>query len=592
MPAPTRTRVLNLGMQTVALAEFHTSPNGSLTLDQIQFSELLADPGADATRPGQLEAAIGQLKSSLKGGGGPVHYALPSQAVFARYLSLPGTSSEDLNQIIGFEAQQNIPFPIDEVVWDYQPLGEPVDGKLNVVLLAIKTDTLEAVNAAVEANGFAPQTIDVAPMALLNAFRYNYGDQDGCSLLIDIGARTTNLIFIEGSKAYSRSIPIGGNTISAAIAKEFGQPIEAAEILKKEKGFVGLGGSYAEPDDQVVARVSKLARTTLTRLHAEIARSISFYRANQGGSQPAHAYLAGGAVSMPYMLEFFAEKMQMPVEFFNPFRNVAIASTVDTALLSKNAHAMGEVVGLALRSLGNCPIEISLTPPTVKKAHTLAKRKPYLIAATACLFLGLLQWIIFYSKAASVKETALASVQAEADKLDGEAKTFDRLKSEQEKIEALASPILTALAERQIWIRIIDELGSKLPPDFIWITKLTPLANGKPVTLDGSTARASTEERAPRAPRTRRGREEETAAQEETAVNGINAIEIQGLYFDNPRQAKVIDDFVDNLQTSPLFAIPADQKAAIVTRRATPNEETWAYGYTIVLPLKNPIALP
>ncbi len=106
--------------------------------------------------------------------------------------------------------------------------------------------------------------------------------------------------------------------------------------------------------------MSKLARTTLTRLHAEIARSISFYRANQGGTQPLRVLLAGGAVSMPYMLEFFGEKMQMPIEFFNPFRNVTIAPSVDASLLAAKAHAAGEVVGLALRQIGNCPIEINL----------------------------------------------------------------------------------------------------------------------------------------------------------------------------------------------------------------------------------------
>ena len=150
MSAPTRIRVLNLGMQTVALAEFHTSPDGALTLDHIQFSELLADPGADASRPGQIEETIKQLKATLKGAGA-VNYALPSQSVFARYLSLPGGTPEDLQQIIAFEAQQNIPFPIDEVVWDYQSSGQPTDGSLEQGL-AFRVD-LGAVDEAAEVVG-------------------------------------------------------------------------------------------------------------------------------------------------------------------------------------------------------------------------------------------------------------------------------------------------------------------------------------------------------------------------------------------------------------------------------------------------------
>jgi type IV pilus assembly protein PilM len=588
MSAPTRIRVLNLGMQTVALAEFHASPDGALTLDHIQFSELLADPGSDASRPGQVEETIKQLKASLKSAG-DVNYALPSQSVFARYLSLPGGTPEDLQQIIGFEAQQNIPFPIDEVVWDYQAIGEPIDGKVNVVLLAIKADTLESVNKAVETSGFVPQVIDVAPMALLNAFRYNYPDYEGCTLLVDIGARTTNLIFIEGGRAYTRSIPIGGNTISVAIAKEFGQPIEAAEIVKKEKGFVGLGGGYAEPEDEVVARVSKLARTTLTRLHAEIARSISFYRANQGGSQPLRVLLAGGAVSMPYMHEFFGEKMQMPIEFFNPFRNVTVAPGVDADLLAAKAHAAGEVVGLALRQLGNCPIAINLRPPSVVAAQSLHKRKPFLIAATACLFLALLQWWVYFSKAASVKDQVLGVVNGDIAKLQVQADRFDQLQRAQKQLEAVASPLLTASVEREAWARIIDELGAKLPADYIWITRLTPLSNGNPIDLLGAKqGGAPRKPLMPAKPATAKGKPGSKPS--EPAQPEIDALEIQGLYFDNPSQAKVIDDFVTNLQSSPLFSIP--DKAKVVTRRNTPDNETWAYGYTIVLPLKNPIALP
>ena len=88
-------------------------------------------------------------------------------------------------------------------------------------------------------------------MALYNAFRYSYSDLSGCSLLVDIGARTTNLLFIEARKKFSRaSIPIGGSSITAAIAKEFGEPFAAAESRKKRDGFVSLGGAYAEPADR------------------------------------------------------------------------------------------------------------------------------------------------------------------------------------------------------------------------------------------------------------------------------------------------------------------------------------------------------
>ncbi len=586
MAATNRTCALTLGMQTVALAEFQVSADGSLTLLQFHTTELMADPGADATRPGQLKVAVEGLRQSANLKGTKVNYSLPSQAVFARYLSLPGSSPEELDQIIGFEAQQNIPFPIDEVVWDYQALGEAHEGKLNVALLAIKTDTLEEVNQSVVDSGFIPQIIDVAPMALYNAFRFNYGDQSGCSMLIDIGARTTNLIFIDGNKAYSRSIPIGGNSISIAVAKELDEFVESAEMLKKEKGLVSLGGSYAEPEDPVSSRIAKLSRTAMTRLHAELARSISFYRANQGGSQPTRAYLAGGTVAMPYMLEFFAEKMQMPVEFFNPFRNVAIGSGVDQSELSRFAPALGESVGLAARQIGDSPVSINLRPPSVVRAQDLDRRKPFLIAAALCLFLLLGLGIIYFTKAAAVKSEVVSGVTADVSTLQNFAGAFDKAAAEKKRLEALAAPLLTAAAEREAWIKIVDDLGQRVPADFIWVTQITPLSDNQPILVGNAKEAAGGAVALPSAAPTAPSGD---GPQSEPA---IDALRIDGLYLDNPTQTKVIDDFVNNLVDSPVFDVKKGDSTTLVTKRSQPDDKTWAYSYQVVLPLRNPIALP
>lgn len=595
MASSSRFTVLNLGMQTVTLAEFQSIPNGGLSLIQFQSTELLVDPGADAMRAEQVEAAVGQLKKATNIKGGPINYALPIQSVFTRYLSLPGSSPEELGQIIGFEAQQNIPFSIDEVVWDYQAVGEPRSGMLDVVLVAIKSDTLEEINKSVSANGFAPQVIDVAPLAIYNAFRFNRPFQEGCSLLIDVGARTTNLLFIENGRAYSRSVPIGGNSISVAIAKEFAQSIEAAEQIKKEKGFVSLGGAYSEPDDPVVAKIAKIARTTYTRLHAEIMRSISFYRANQGGSAPQHVFLAGGAVGMPFILEFFSEKMQVPVEPFNPFENVAISTRVDQQALAKNAHALGEVVGLALRNLNNTPVEINLRPPSVIRSQDLKSRKPFMVAAALCLVLAASVWGIYFRQAAAVKELETTEVTNRANALDALVKKFEAASRQQQEREATAAPLLLAITEREAWIRVLNELAAKLPPDFIWVTQLTPLSDGAPVGADGrivagsaAAARSTQNSRETPAP----PRPDAKQAQAPTGGPTINALEIQGLYLENPKAAIVIDDFVNNLQTSSVFKIEETEKAKVVTKRSTPDDVTWAYGFTIVVPLANPITLP
>jgi type IV pilus assembly protein PilM len=579
MAKPQRIYALDLGMQTVSLAEFHKLPDGGLSLKAFKETELITDPSADATRPAQIKEAVKELRGALNvPAKEPVNFSLPAQSVFSRFVKLPGASPQDVSSIIAFEAQQNVPFPIDEVVWDYQIMGSQRDGAWDVVLVAMKSDQLTEVAEAVTEGGLKPQVIDVAPMAVYNAFRFSYPETTGCSLIVDIGARTTNLIFVEGSRAFSRSIPVGGSSISAAVAKEFHQDITLAERLKVERGSVSLGGAYAEPSDPTDARVAKVVRNTMTRLHAEIARSVSFYRTSQGGSQPVRVLLCGGTVSLPYMVEFFSEKLQTPIEFFNPLRNVAVSDASVAVALASKAHTFGELVGGALRAFPNCPLEINLRPLSVVRDQDLARRKPFLILAAVCLLLTLTAWWLYFSQAAKVTDEVLAGVNADVSKLEGVFQQMDKLVAEQKKLEAMVAPVLLASAERSAWAEIFDELGAKLPARFIWITEMQPVgARGQSSDKPG-VAEAS----GPSKPGQKSG------------AGLISALEIKGLYLDNPpndKEARIVDEFVDNLKTSPVFALP-DDKAKIITQRTTPTGESWAYGYTLVLPLRKPIPLP
>ncbi len=426
MPSPARILCLNLGTQTIGLAEFQRTAaanghagNGTegLVLTQYRLTEILADPAAESTRLPQTRLAIAELKAALAlKSGAAVHYAVSGQNLFTRFVRLPTIAEEKVEQIIGFEAQQNVPFPIDEVVWDYQLVGDFGPGptgtapQLDVVLVAIKADLLDELNASAESAGLRTTLVDAAPMALYNAFRYSYSDLEGCSLLVDLGARTTNLIFVEPGKVFSRSITIGGNAITQNLAKEFGEPFAVAELRKKERGYVGLGGAYAEDADPEVARTAKGIRNTLTRVHADISRSINFYRAQQGGSQPARIFLCGGSANLPYAREFFAEKFpSTPIEFFNPLRNVSVAPSVPAESVTRQAHQLGELVGLALRGLTRCPMELNLRPAGVIRAQKLASRRPYLIGAALCLLLTLAGWWLYLHKAAEVKSRVLGT---------------------------------------------------------------------------------------------------------------------------------------------------------------------------------------
>ncbi len=591
MPASPRILTLDLGSQTISFAEFAAQANGGLVLHSFRQREILGESATEGSRVPQITETLREIMADLGLRDGKVNYSVGSQSVFTRFVKLPAVDEEKIERIIGFEAQQNVPFPIDEVVWDYQLVGGGAEEQIQVVLVAIKSELLEGINGAIEAAGLRTSTVDVATMAIYNAFRYNYPDLDGCSLLIDIGARTTNVLFIEPGKVFSRSIPSGGSSASAAIAKELGEPFAAAEFRKKREGFVSLGGAYAEPSDPDIARISKLVRSTMTRLHAELMRSISHYRSQQQGAAPERVFLAGGSASTPYMREFFREKLQLPVEFFNPLRNVAVADENLAAQVSHSAHHLGEVVGLALRRATTCPIELNLAPVAVVREQTFARRLPYLALAAACLILGLAGWGLYFSRAAHAGRVAAERLQEKVDEMRRVEAGLNRVKKQNAAIDSLAAPLVTAIEERDFWPLLLEDLNARLPQENIWITELAPTSDGAPVGVGGARAQAipAAATPAPTPPPTGgpRGAVRPGAT---PAPKRINGLFVRGLYLDNPRQQEVVVDFFRNLVDSPHFQVDPNNQAGVL-RPSTPTATEWAYPYELRLELKHPINL-
>ena len=582
MAATSHILSVNIGSQTIGLAEFRTQPHGGLILRDYRLREILADPTGETIRQGRIAEALREMMHELRLKRGRVNYAVAGQSVFARFVKLPSVEEEKIEKIIGFEAQQNVPFPIDEVVWDYQLVGGGGNEQIEVVLVAIKADLLDEINGAVEQSGLRTGIIDVAPMALYNAFRYNYSDLSGCSLVVDIGARTTNLLFIEPGKVFSRGVPIGGTSITAALAKEFGEPFAAAEERKKKHAYVSLGGSYAEAPDAQVARASKIVRSTMTRLHGELMRSISHYRAQQQGSKPERVFLCGGSASTPYMREFFQEKLQVPIEFLNPLRNVAVAERASADELARSAHLLGELVGLGLRAVTACPMELNLRPPSVIRAQELEKRRSGFVAAAVCFVLILIGWGAYYTRATAITEESTQELQPKIKALrDGEAR-FDKLRKQVAALDVVARPLISAVNERSFWMEIVDDLNARLPPEDVWVTELIPTSGGKPVGVEeGQLSSVAPSPSPPLSPR-------KPAAAGGPAIDGVL---VKGLYLFNPKQEQVVVDYFKNLVGSRYFTIdPKEQARAIKSN--LPNNTEWAFPYELRLDLRSPFPLP
>jgi type IV pilus assembly protein PilM len=583
MSPRTRITTLNLGSQNIELAEFRTQAQGGLILCGYRSRELLADPAREGTRHTQIVAPLREMLGELRIKGGSVNYTVAEESIFTRFVKLPPIDEEKIERIIAFEAQQNVPFPIDEVVWDYQLVGGGAGEEIQVIFVAIKADLLDEINGAVEEAGLRTSIVDLATMALYNAFRHNYSDLSGCSLLVDIGARTTNLLFIEPGKIFTRSISIGGSSATSAIAKEFNEPFAAAEFRKKRDGFIGLAGAGAEPLDGDVARVSKIVRNTMTRLHAELVRSISHYCAQQQGNPPERVFLSGGGAGTPYIQEFFREKLRLPLEFFNPLRNVAVADSAGVEEISRLAHLLGEPVGLALRAATDCPMELNLRSASVVRRQELEKRRPFLIAAAACFMLGLLGWGAYYARAAHVIRYSMERIQEKVVTMKRIESQVNEVRKQTAALDSLATPLIAAINDRSFWPQIIEELNARLPKEDIWITELVATSGGTPFGApDARMLRAEASPVAAPSP-SRPG-----VVPAEPAVDGLV---VRGLYLFNPKQQEVVVDYFRNLVGSPCFAIDPNNQTKVI-KPTTPNNTEWAFPYELRLDLRKPVKFP
>jgi type IV pilus assembly protein PilM len=577
----TRITTLNLGSQSIELAEFRAQPQGGLVLCGYRSRELLAEPSREAARHTQVIAALREMMGELRIKGGPVNYTVAEELVFTRFVKLPPLGEEKIERIVSFEAQQNVPFPIDEVVWDYQLVGGGAGEQIQVVLVAIKADLLEEINGAVEETGLRTSIVDLATMALYNAFRHSYTGLSGCSLLVDIGARTTNLLFIEPGKIFTRSVAIGGSSVTAAIAKEFNEPFAAAEYRKKRDGSVGLVSASGGPLDGDVARVSRIVHGTMTRLHAELTRSISHYCAQQLGKPPERVFLSGGGASTVFIQEFFQEKLRLPIELFNPLRNVAIADSAGVEEISRLAHLLGEPVGLALRAAVDCPMRLNLCPARVVRRQELEKRRPFLFATAACFILGLLGWGAYYAHGADVIRHGTERIQERVVVLKRIESQMNEVRQQTAALDNLATPLIAAINDRSFWPQIIEELSARLPKEDIWITELTATSGGAP--FDAPDVRG------PRA----EGNPVPGAASRAAAPVGpvIDGLLVRGLYLFNPKQQEVVVDFFRNLVDSPWFLIDPNNQAKVI-KPTTPNNTEWAFAYELHLDLRKPVRLP
>ena len=459
---------LNIGAATVSLAEYEADSKGALTLVNYGTAHLAAplDGGNAETilSPALLEIV---RETGIKPG--PVAVSIAGQMAFQRSAAIPmAGGSEKFEQMVRYEIEQNIPFPIDEMVCDRQIVGDTVDGDKSVLIVAAKIDQVEMLTGALTAAGFSAELVDIAPLAIVNVLRHARPDE-GCAVILDIGAKATSLVITEGERIYNRAIPVAGNAITKEISAALGCSAEEAEQLKLEKGYVSMGG-VTEDEDAVTDRIAKVCRAALTRLTAEISRSINFYRSQQGGSAPVKLYLTGGTALLPQVDDFFSEALGVEVEFLNPTEAIKVGSKVDAEKLGTDAAFIVPTAGLALHLAGNSRFAINLLPPSLVEDRAERAKIPFIAAAGVLLCLGLVLVLLAVRHETEVIVARRDAVQSKVNVLaDFDQKVTDA----QKRVDAVqdeAGTFRDLLASRASAVQRLNAVRESLVPG-MWIDK-------------------------------------------------------------------------------------------------------------------------
>ncbi|MFA6960353.1 MAG: pilus assembly protein PilM [Opitutaceae bacterium] len=463
-----RVLAVDSGAGHVACGVFSTAKNGRLVLEQFALESF----NPDAALESQWSELVAQsLAAAAKraGASGPAVLSIPGHHTLTKFVKTPAVDKTKRDKVIQFEAQQNIPYPLPEVVWDYLTVSD--DGlDLEVMLAAVKLDVAEALCHSVRALGLSPVAMSPATITLYRSFKYNYPDAAGTSLVVNVGARSTNLLFIDGNRFFIRTIALAGNSVTQSISDELKQEFAHAESLKLQI----LGGTSDLPEASPArTTVLNAAHSFIGRLHMEITRSTVNYRRQSGAEQPAAIYVTGGGSLVPGLIGTLAEKLKIHVELFDPLRNVEVDPSASTA--REYSAVLADLVGLAVATpAGVTPF--TLLPPAIGRALAFRKQQPFYVGAAALLVASLVLPIVHFNQRAEIAAEQARLLEVNLQPLRA-LKATDTANLERiEAIKKEISAIQSLVESKSNWINFFTDLQERLVKvEDVWLEKLQVL---------------------------------------------------------------------------------------------------------------------
>ncbi|MBR3945092.1 MAG: type IV pilus assembly protein PilM, partial [Akkermansia sp.] len=438
--------------------------------------DILLDPVEEGMRMDYVSNAIGEMVTELKVKGSDVRNVVSGQQVFMRFIKLPLIDIDDISEHVGYEAQQHIPFPLEDIIYSYQVLPEREPGEQEVLLVAIKKDVLDNLNTQVEDNGLKTRSVDCSITSLYNAYRISYPEDEGESVVIlDIGAKTTDIIFSESGRFFTRSVTAAGSFITNNIAREFNLNFKEAEQLKIESGMVSLGNGFTDNMTEQEAALATTIRTAMSRLSSEVQRTINHYRAQYKGTAPTKAYICGGGARLPYAVEFLQAALNIPVEYLNPLNAFSIGAKVDEEALGMDALCLGPIAGAAVTGAKVGEFYIDLVPTSVGKDRAELQMLPKIITGGLIALAGAGVFVYMAGNAQKQAEETdtlfkrqLAPIEKDANAVAAAEEEFNNATAELRELSSL----YRRRTEYSDIIKSIAEVGTSYK---FWFTQFEPV---------------------------------------------------------------------------------------------------------------------
>ena len=416
----------------------------------IRYGELAGEAGA--RRENRLPEAIAALQAAGLGHD-RCFVSIAPQAVFSRFISLPPVDKRRIPEIVLYEARQQIPFSLNEVVWAYESVRKDfVPGEeIEIGLFAVKREVVDAYLAEMAALRRRLYGIQVAPLALYNFIRHEV-KIDQPVVVVDVGAQSTDLLIIDGNKFWLRNLPIAGNSFTSTLEKRLNIPRAEAEKLKLDIA-----------DNRQRRKILEVLRPSMRDLVAEIQRSVGYYKSLSQAVKFEEVLVTGDGFRLFGLDKFLAEQLQYKITPLNQLKNIVYQGPPERlGDLGKDLTGLGVAMGLALQGLGQGRATINLLPDDFVIQRELHGKRYSAVVAAALVWATVFS---FYSKEKATLEDMKKSTGAGEDTL----KQADDKKREYDKWAAGQDPRIDTFKSfgrhRQYGEQVIKGISDVIPQD-------------------------------------------------------------------------------------------------------------------------------